>query len=491
MLVNAGKVQDGSINATISSQWLAENNTIFQQIVVENTGNSSIDDFCVMTNQHMLIRDLDYLSSYQEFNENDSAGYIRGRGPNDFSWITANAFESGKIATSQEIDTNNTPASEFKHIGNGVHSAELKKETLENNGPASSPRDTSGESRPRTASSQAAVGRENADMKVAGVDQHRHSAKERISVGPSQGHDPDEIKLPPSDDELWQKRSIADTWSAKDARAVVSIMNLYVDGEAQKLGMEPRPIHKTIGAAGSSASVLEITVAYRMIAIPKGKIHWKNFLIPARSADVSAMLAKETEQIWGHSISDDCKCSQSLCDLGISMVDLKEPDMKQDESDEDRTSQIPPVPSDSAQKSKGMDNDTATVANLQTDVKTGEILTAAKTSKKSEAARTLSAAPVTSTAVGNSEKLPPINFIEYLTWRHTEHILSVCVIPLSSPLLIYDEEAFGPKNTAENVVRGKSDILGTSNCNEDELGVPLALTCGDMSGHRVCTSASL
>lgn len=62
--------------------------------------------------------------------------------------------------------------------------------------------------------------------------------------------------------------------------------------------------------------------------------------------------------------------------------------------------------------------------------------------------------------------------IEYLTWRHLEHILSVCAMPIAS---------------LPNSVRAQKQ-------NEELKGEGVdmvALTCGDMSGHRVCTSASL
>ncbi|KAJ4386031.1 hypothetical protein N0V93_008922 [Gnomoniopsis smithogilvyi] len=54
-----------------------------------------------------------------------------------------------------------------------------------------------------------------------------------------------------------------------------------------------------------------------------------------------------------------------------------------------------------------------------------------------------------------------IRKLRYLTARHLEHILSVCAVPIADP------------NTEPGITTG------------------VALTCGDMSGHRICTSASL
>ena len=83
----------------------------------------------------------------------------------------------------------------------------------------------------------------------------------------------------------------------------------------------------------------------------------------------------------------------------------------------------------------------------------------------------------TSPPGGNFPQRLPANstakqHIEYAVRRHLEHILSVCAIPVTMPSSVSDtSSAPGDWNT-------KDDIQ------------PVALTCGDMSGHRICTSAS-
>lgn len=67
-----------------------------------------------------------------------------------------------------------------------------------------------------------------------------------------------------------------------------------------------------------------------------------------------------------------------------------------------------------------------------------------------------------------TESAGPDELAEYLVWRHLEFILSVCAIPIKPPRLWTEAE--------------DTSAAG------DRL---VALTCGDMSGHRVCTSASL
>lgn len=307
----------------------------------------------------MLIRDLDYLGE-PSYNERNSNSYTRGLGPNEFSWITANVISSEESDTDPEHD-------------------------------------------------------ERGDQEIRASGSYRE---------PRQSYGPNEAKRPPTDDGLWRTRRISDTWSAKKTHAVVSIMSVFVNGNAEKMVKGPRRIDwdRTLGPGGSSSSVLEITVAYKMIAIPKEKLHWKNFLIPAATADVTSMLAAETQQLWGHSVTEVCNCNTSLCDIGISLNGRNEQD-------------IGPL---------------ATSSTAETSLGT-----------------------------------PPIDSIEYLTWRHTEHILSVCTIPLSVLPLLHEVE--DPKT---DITCGTS-VWSKPEREELDLEVPTALTCGDMSGHRVCTSASL
>lgn len=414
-----------------------KNNTVLQQVVITNTGSSSIEDFSAQLKQHILIRDLDYLDD-PSFNERNSQGYIRGRGPNGFSWITANFFNSVKSSTDQDNDT------KVNHATNAsINQQETGVEDL------------------------------NA------VEQK--SQRRLLS----------EAKRSPSDDEVWQKRRISDTWSAKDAHAVVSVMSLFVNGNAVQMGMEPTRIRRTIGASGSSSSVLEITVAYKMIVIPKGEVHWKNFLIPAEATDVGAMLAVETEQLWGHSSTDDCKCSQSLCDLHICKKDFKERDIKRDASGRGQTSHDSGTTNVGAKESAAEQDDTSTVADLEMGINTAEVLASSGTSDKQNVIQDTRTRSVTEETMTASQKLSPLDSIEYFTWRHTEHILSACTIPLSVPLLFHQKGISERGTSAQNSATRSFDALGTSKGEKFKPEVSLAITCGDMAGHRICTSASL
>ncbi|ROW14042.1 hypothetical protein VPNG_04041 [Cytospora leucostoma] len=66
----------------------------------------------------------------------------------------------------------------------------------------------------------------------------------------------------------------------------------------------------------------------------------------------------------------------------------------------------------------------------------------------------------------------PWEHIEFMAWRHLEHILSVCVIPMTATLPTVGKSN-PPSDTQDNTPP-----------------VACAITCGDLAGHRICTSAS-
>lgn len=450
----------------------------------------------------MLIRDLDYLHGYPfDFNEDDGKGYIRGGGPNDFSWITANVFDSGKSAMSEKSDARSEDAihiREFDHQGRRAQSPGVGEEISENKQPLSLSQRSSDERIGAQDSSHGNLEHKlpagdtpSAEVGDASINQHQRGIEKQEAIEHPQNHHQNETNPDPTANEARDNRCISDTWSVKEAHAVVSVMTLYVNGVAQKIGKRSRPIIRNIGHVGSDSNILEITVAYKMLVIPKDKVDWKNFLIPAEMADVSAMLNEETKQIWGHSGKDRCECSQSLCDLGLSRVDLEKRNVEQGASGRGQTAQDPGIVNSNAQRGTTARDDTIAIEIPQPKINEGETLTPAQPSNSHEAVQTSSAPPVTGAAVGISQKLSSTNQIEYLMWRHTEHILSVCTIPLSVPHISLAGKAPRMNTSPNHAVANNLDVLGIPNRQEIELEVPLALTCGDMSGHRICTSASL
>lgn len=73
--------------------------------------------------------------------------------------------------------------------------------------------------------------------------------------------------------------------------------------------------------------------------------------------------------------------------------------------------------------------------------------------------------------------------IEFAVRRNLEHILSVCAIPVAQPAADKGNQTARPTSG-----KGKDVETAASPCDDIE---PIALTCGDISMHRICSSASL
>ncbi|KAG8169525.1 hypothetical protein KVR01_000270 [Diaporthe batatas] len=482
--------------AKVTVQFFVKDNIVFQQFVVTNTGSSPIENFRIRAGRAILIRDLDYLDE-PSYNDNDSKSYIRGPGPNGFSWITVNVIDSEKSGSTTGVATGAIHVeSNSNHAVEGLQQHNSRTEAAGNEASMSPPRTASGETiRRHRASGQTNVELDisPASDQVEGVRKQASIDQQNLNSGGNKTCDqlqekiPNKSKQPPSDTELWQQREISDTWTTKDAHAVVSVMSLFVNGTAQKMGMGRYKSHRTIGASGSSSSVLKITAAYKMIVIPDRKVHWKNFLIPAEISDVDAKLAAESEGLW-----DDLgggSNSYSLRDIGICTKGGYERDLGQD------TGGLGQKPERFDSEGHGamniaMKDETATSTDSKVAATTGGRSAAAESSNKHRSSQDTSARPHSGTAIGTSQKVPVINSIEYLTWRHTEHILSVCMLPLLVPLLLEEDSSGTSIQQSSADMNIKVNTSGNSNPAEVEHDVPVALTCGDMSGHRICTSAS-
>ena len=73
--------------------------------------------------------------------------------------------------------------------------------------------------------------------------------------------------------------------------------------------------------------------------------------------------------------------------------------------------------------------------------------------------------------------------IEFAVRRNLEHILSVCAIPVARPAVSKRNRTAQPASG-----KGKDVEIAAFNCDDIK---PIALTCGDLSMHRICSSASL
>lgn len=164
-------------------------------------------------------------------------------------------------------------------------------------------------------------------------------------------------------------------------------------------------VKKTLKTQGQ----LEIIVAYKLMETSQTEGDWRKFVISAKDANINEYLRDEVEKFWK---------TVPISALRLSQVD------------QENTNPAQPT----AVQDTGKQRDLETQGR-QREALSGEL------------------------RLGSAR---PEMFLEYLAWRHLEHILSVCAVPMC----VSDPEG----NTPLQLV---------------------ALTCGDMAGHRVCTSASL
>lgn len=180
---------------------------------------------------------------------------------------------------------------------------------------------------------------------------------------------------------------------------------------------------------GTDSNKLQIVVAYKLLLIPKSEVDRTDFVISARAANINHWLRKERDEF----VKGGDKTS--LRTMGLSMINIRESDMGK------------PGPDDLVNAESGKQD----TAGSSTDLPDPKV--------PFDIPRTSS----------------PKYHLEYLAWRHLEHILSVCAVPLSTSGLIGQKVSPLPPNCSG---------LGT----QDK--PVIALTCGDMSGHRINTSAS-
>lgn len=478
-------------------QWVVHDNIVLQQVTLENSNEAPIRDFGIELQGEMLIRDLDYLDPSYLFNETSlssrqqRSGYDQIGGPNGFGWITVHGLEYSRPEEKPYSNTNGDcsrasqegPVSDLISRAPPINQDSPVEHTIDPVAPRELPNDPRKLLHPglsqalhsppepeqnaqmsSTNLSQSSryqqVGSDGQETDVPGLD-----GRSQLNAGAEAGD------AKPAEDGMERTVQLHDTWSASKARSVACVMALYCRGKAVQMHPGSTELSDMqIGAKGSDSDVLEIVVAYRLVVLPDTKVHWKNFLVTAEQADVSRILRDETVRLWGEG-EDACT---PLCELGLSLIDPE------------KTTKKPSEPEDAESSNVGGGGGAATgdaskTADVSTDTASAPAAPGLEESQDGidgpGHAQTPSAEadPDPKPAFGLPRGLPgtssPKYHIEYMAWRHLEHILSVCAIPLVPCTLFNDDGDSNPGGS------GDGDII--------------ALTCGDMAGHRICTSASL
>lgn len=420
-------------HVTASSQWLVHDGIVLQQVVLKSSDFQPAIIPYEFT-KDIWLRDLDYLDSDHPFNHS-AEGYSCVPGPHGYGYVCVHALDRSSLVK----DPN---------IGN-IRLGKDRTTTTSGIAMSTAP--------PKAQPSNAKLARTvNADAAIASVPNEASPQPEsECSVGDSRSF-----------------QTPVEQFSNPDSIAV--IINLFVNGRAAIIYGDG--IHKSWFTIEPCRTVdvpcAEIVVAYKLIFLPSGEADWRNFLISAHEADVNKILREETERLWENA------GPPSLCSLDLSCVEPREfssPRTDLTNAGCDDIDNVEPEKKDTlvghADAERGDLEDNVVVSERAR----AEISARKHTDPPNGARDAKSFLPNGIFATREN--------IEYFAWRHLEHILSVCAIPVLTPALFegLSSETSDHHQASEPVSwegEGKDDV-------------PIALTCGDMSGHRVCTSASL
>lgn len=221
---------------------------------------------------------------------------------------------------------------------------------------------------------------------------------------------------------------------------VALVVSMAVDGKMIQFspGQSPRMFKQTLKARSSTSGhrfqKLEIVTAYKLVLLENALSDWKTFTIPLKEMDPSRFLGEAR--------------TVSLLHTPLTRISGKD-DLAY--SNDKWPSETP----------KGEEN--------KSQAGTVEF------SQNGVAAFDSEPQTQPSPAIHESmtEKTSPImDHIEFSVRRNLEHILGVCAVPVASRI-------WGEKAEGGIVWEKLRDVQ------------PIALTCGDLSGHRICTTASL
>lgn len=428
-------------NVKASFQYVVHDKAVFQQFVLTNSGGESVD-FEYQLGKDMLLRDLDYLDSAYAFNEGNEVIYTRVSGPNGYGHVCVAALSKNDDPPPVDGGSNDyraTTGSDASKLSAGTHVSDFAPATNIGMNPRPANILTSDESKTQTANNATC----NDSKRVEESDKiHTRSA------------------------------------------SVAAIINLFVNGQAVRIQNAYHEGHfvlegKQATTNGNLSGTLEIVISYKLMLLPQSKGGWRRFLVSAQDADVSNILRKETERLWkGAGLSSICSLGLSFMEPVPSTSPVLTPTNAKSEAISDEQKEEARKGSN---EDKRLGDDKSPVGivinseanNESVSTSLGHDLAQGKTRSIPGDSQhfNLEDIPLPSgTALMGSTR----SHTEYLAWRHLEHILSNCAIPCSAQE--YDD-SFCPTPPESEKDQEKGEVI-------------IALTCGDMSGHRVCTSAS-
>lgn len=392
-------------SATLTVQWMVHKKTLIQRCVLE-CNDKDDTEINVKFFKGMRIRDLDHIDGRKgSFNEVPNDRLQGGLGPGGYSWVWRALYPS--VAEDEEAAEENDET--------GSAEREARNTAGERAVQGDQPRDSLFEaSKPETDT-------EPQPQETKTGLGYFHQRLKRPADPP---HEED---LGTNDVKQDEATGIEDSSKERNkTSAVVVVAAIFVNGCPMKFDHEqewslPRvwkePL-KGVTAESSGPSRLEVVTAYRMAVLPTSNVDWSNLIIPAKDVDIPSFLQKQTFTPFPLLAEDRVRGQEG------------------------------PLESKTDQKS--------TAEGRLSSQSSGKVDDFSSRMK----ARL---APLNFPSGSPLDKLPT-QHMNYVMWRHLEHILSVCSVPVTIP------------------PGSKCDVDGIQ---------PVALTCGDLSMHRVCTSASL
>lgn len=184
---------------------------------------------------------------------------------------------------------------------------------------------------------------------------------------------------------------------------------------------------------GSKSQKLEIVTAYKLVLLENPLSDWKTFVVPLKKMNPSRFLREAKALSWFR--TSITRISET--DYLAYSYDRNSETLRDEENERD-----------------------AGILNVSQDA-----IPAVDSQPQTEPSPAINheSAP---------EKTSPImNHIEFAVRRNLEHILGVCAIPVTVHV---------SEENAEGVIWQKLRDVE-----------PIALSCGDLSGHRICTTSSL
>lgn len=360
----------------VSIQWMVRDHVVLQQWLVENQGDDDVP-VPVRLGKDMWIQDMEYLDYSNNFNDRSGPqGQCGSAGPHGYGWLLMHPFDEPMCRAS--------PAS-FPTLQSHSKIEDEKK-------------------LPRPA----------------------QSSQERTSKTNEKASDADRKAMTTNEP----------TQLEKERPVATAVMGVFVDGKARQFKSKESNVEQWEETL-KKGTTIEVTVAYKLILVPKEAVDYRSFLIPAAAANVTQFLAEET--------------SISSCSLSAINLAGKQAGARSDQH-EDNGHLAPASP---------------TLRPKDTDGNEGTRVPGTTSLSSQEKQQRMLRPSGLPTAVSLR------SHIDFAIWRNLEHILSACAIPLKPPPLVEHRNKMTTGPGAEN----------------DRDAV--ALTCGDFSGHRLYSPASL